>query len=139
MKWRFMIVCKHRWPFYQWKSHYFASQDINKNIYHWLFQMFSNNNEDQIVTYKPLHSVSAKLLYHQDEFRSHYFCCLKNKEITDFPHDKIMKNPGKSLLRRVKVYSTCHLPDTGDSMVQCSKCLVSPNMLRKRQAIAKTV
>jgi len=65
----------------------------------------------------------AKLSHHQDEFRSHYLHCLKNKKITDFPHDKIMKNPGKSLLQRIKVYCTCRLPDTGDNMAQCSRCL----------------
>ena len=65
----------------------------------------------------------ANLSYHLDEFRAHYLTCLKKKKITDFPHDKIMKNPGKSLLRRVKVYCTCRLPDTGDNMAQCSKCL----------------
>jgi len=65
----------------------------------------------------------ARLSYHQNEFRSHYLRCLENEEITDFPHDEITKNLGKSLLRRVKVYCTCRLPYTGDSMVQCSKCL----------------
>lgn len=65
----------------------------------------------------------AKLVYNQTEFRSHFFRCLMKKEVTDFPHDTIMKVPGKSLLRRCKVFCSCRLPDTGDAMVQCSKCL----------------
>ena len=65
----------------------------------------------------------AKLIYIQTELRPHFLCCLMKKELTDFPHDAIMKNPGKSLLCRCKVFCLCQLPDIRDSMVQCSKGL----------------
>ena len=41
----------------------------------------------------------AQLVYIQTEFRSHFLRCLMKEEVTDFPHDAIMKFPGKSLLR----------------------------------------
>ena len=64
----------------------------------------------------------TQLVYIQREFRSNFLRCLMKEEVTDFPHDAIMKFPGKSLLRRCKVFCLCRLPDTGDAMVQCSKC-----------------
>lgn len=64
----------------------------------------------------------ARVVYNQADFRSHFIHCLKQKEMSEFPHDVVMKNPGKSLLRKVKIFCSCRLPNTGDAMVQCSKC-----------------
>jgi len=38
------------------------------------------------------------VMYKQADFRPHFIPCLKQKEISEFPHDVMMKNPGKSLL-----------------------------------------
>ena len=65
----------------------------------------------------------ACLEYNQAQFRSHFLHCLKSKDVDPFPHSVVMKNPGKSLFRKFKVYCLCRLPHTGDSMVQCSECL----------------
>lgn len=65
----------------------------------------------------------ARLEYNQAHFREHLLQCLRKREISDFPHSAVMKNPKKPLLRKFAVYCLCRLPNTGDSMVQCSKCL----------------
>ena len=41
-----------------------------------------------------------------------------SKNVYPFPHSVVMKNPGKSLFCKLKVYCLCCLPHTGDSMVQ---------------------
>lgn len=64
----------------------------------------------------------STVVYNQTNFRSHLIHCLKQKKISDFPNDVVMKVAGKSLLRKIKIFCSCRLPNTGDAMVQCSKC-----------------
>ena len=80
----------------------------------------------------------AKLVYIQAEFRSHFLRCLMREEVTDFPHDAIMKVPGKSLLRRCKVFCLCRLRCYGS--VFKVQGVVSLHMYRGRQqTITRTV
>ena len=111
-----------------WKrNHYFTSEDIKKILIIDFSRCSATARRIRLWPICPCIQFLLVLWYRSSKViispGLHYLRCLKSKEITDFPHDKIMKNPGKSLLRRVKVYCTCRLPDTGDSMVQCSKCL----------------
>ena len=64
----------------------------------------------------------ARLEYNQAHFHEHLLWCLRKREISDFPHSPIMKNPKKPLWCKFAVYCLCCLPNTGDSMIQCFKC-----------------
>ena len=64
----------------------------------------------------------ARLEYNQAHFHEHLLWCLRKREISDFPHSPIMKNPKKPLWYKFAVYCLCCLPNTGDSMIQCFKC-----------------
>lgn len=59
--------------------------------------------------------------YSRDNFCSHFHTCLIQQEITSFPSSKItMAVKPPSILRRVKIFCHCRLPDSGDDMVKCS-------------------
>lgn len=66
----------------------------------------------------------AVLEYRESDFRSHFLRCLNENDIFPFPHSAVKKSSTKPfMLRKFRVYCSCRLPPTGDSMVQCGMCL----------------
>uniref|UniRef100_A0A1X7V8G6 Ubiquitin-like protease family profile domain-containing protein n=1 Tax=Amphimedon queenslandica TaxID=400682 RepID=A0A1X7V8G6_AMPQE len=62
--------------------------------------------------------------YLPDNFCPHFRTCLIPQEITSFPSRKItMAVKPRSILRRVKIFCHCRLPDSDDDMVNAQNVL----------------
>ena len=62
------------------------------------------------------------LAYNQTKLRKHLKSCIDCGKIKPFP-SKLCQTPvAPSLSESYRVYCICRLPDSGDKMVQCSRC-----------------
>jgi len=52
----------------------------------------------------------ARVMYNQADFRSHFIHCLKQKEMSEFPHDVLMKNPGSHCYAKSKYFVLADCP-----------------------------